>query len=177
MRRVFGVLLALAALCGCNKWVLSRPAGSAVPTEIAPAAARVDSVAPVAVSTAPPEDSSPPPPPEDSSPPPPVPARLGVLVPLSGRYASYGRAYLDGAQHAADEWNARGTRHVDVVAADAKTEPLAALAATRRLVDDEHVDAILGSVLTLPTVVAAMEANCHGVPLVSNVATEDDLAT
>jgi branched-chain amino acid transport system substrate-binding protein len=103
-------------------------------------------------------------------------ARLGLLAPLTGRYAAYGKAYLDGARAAASEWNARAKRRVEIVPADCSSEPLPALQATRKLVEGAGVVALVGSVLNAPTLVAAMEANCRGVPLVSNVATEDGIA-
>jgi branched-chain amino acid transport system substrate-binding protein len=102
--------------------------------------------------------------------------RLGLLAPLTGRYASYGKAYLEGARAAVAEYNAGSTRRVEIVPADCTSEPLPALLATRKLVETIGVTALLGSVLNAPTLVAAMEANCQGVPLVSNVATEDGLA-
>ena len=102
--------------------------------------------------------------------------RLGLLAPLSGRYASYGKAYLDGARAAAAEHNARRGRRVEIVPADCSSDPLPALQATRKLVESADVVALLGSVLNAPTLVAAMEANCQGVPLLSNVATEDGIA-
>ncbi|MFQ5600166.1 MAG: ABC transporter substrate-binding protein [Candidatus Krumholzibacteriia bacterium] len=104
-----------------------------------------------------------------------VHARVGVLAPFSGRYAAYGKAYLDGARLAVDSFNDLGPVQVEVVPADTRGQPLSALAAVRRLAGAEDVVAILGGVLNLPTLVAAVEANCRGVPLLSNVATEDGI--
>ncbi len=164
------VVVPLACLA-CTKLTLSRPkvADPAPPAVASAPGAGANPIAPASVVVTGVEDAAP------AAPPP--PARFGVLVPLSGRYAPYGKAYLDGAHVAADEFNARGPRRVELVAADAKSEPLATLAATRRLVDQENVVALLGSVLTVPTTIAALEANCRGVPLVSNVATEDELGS
>jgi branched-chain amino acid transport system substrate-binding protein len=118
------------------------------------------------------EDTAPPPPPP---PPPLVVPRVGILVPLSGRYASYGQAYLHGATLATEEFEARGPRRVEIVPADCKEEPLATLAATRRLIGTERLVAIVGSLMRVPTLVAALESNCNGVSLCSNLAAEDGL--
>jgi branched-chain amino acid transport system substrate-binding protein len=168
----FSTCLVVVPLVGlaCTKLTLSRPpvAEPAPPAVASASTAHVDSTRAAKTAAAR----------EDAAPPVPLPpARFGVLVPLSGRYALYGKAYLDGAHVAADEFNARGTRRVELVAADIKSEPLGTLAATRRLVDQENVVALLGSILTVPTTIAALEANCRGVPLVSNVATEDELGS
>lgn len=94
--------------------------------------------------------------------------RLGVLAPYSGRYASYGKAYLDGVRLAHEVYAA----DVELVTADTRGDPLGGLEAARRLIDSD-VLAILGGVLNLPTLLASVEANCRAVPVVSNVATEE----
>lgn len=174
MRFALWLVVVSLAASGCTKVTLQHPPAPRAPESVAAAVSKPTIVthpaAPaIPAAPVPVEDASP------AVPPPPPASRLGVLVPLSGRYAPYGKAYLEGARAAADEFNAKGPRRVDLVPADAKSEPLAVVSTTRRLVRDEKVVAILGSVLAVPTVVAAMEANCHGVPLLSNVATEDEL--
>jgi len=174
MRFALWLVAVSLAVSGCTKVILQQPPAPArSPESVAlPAlqpAAKAAVVPPSA--SVPVEDASP------VVPPPPPASRVGVLVPLSGRYAPYGKAYLEGARAATDEFNAKGPHHVDLVPADAKSEPLLVVATTRRLVSDDKVVAILGSVLAVPTVIAAMEANCHGVSLLSNVATEDELAS
>jgi len=113
---------------------------------------------------------------EDAAPTPPVPVRLGVLVPLRGRWAPYGKAYLDGAQLAVEAANRRSRRAVEIVPADSQGEAAITVAVTRRLILTEGMVAILGSVQSVPTLVAALEANCSGMPLVSNVVSEDGIA-
>ena len=98
--------------------------------------------------------------------------RLGVLAPFSGRYGNYGRAYLDGAQLAIDAFAHAERVYAEALPGDTKGAPTAALAALRRLAHEEGAVCIVGGMLNLPTWVAAVEANCAQVPLVSNVATE-----
>lgn len=174
MRCALWLVVVSMGAAGCTKVTLREPpAATSSPAKVAASAPVVPPAAPggPASNPVPVEDASP------AVPPLPPASRVGVLVPLSGRYAPYGKAYLEGARAATDEFNAKGRRHVDLVPADAKSEPLAVVGTTRRLVSQDKVIAILGSVLAVPTVVAAMEANCHGVPLLSNVATEDELGS
>jgi branched-chain amino acid transport system substrate-binding protein len=167
--------------CGCTSVTMKRSPGAVAPAKTAATAgagasasatAKAAAPAPAAPAISAPAvaDSAL----EDTAPAPAL--RLGLLAPLTGRYASYGKAYLDGARAAAGEHNARRTSRVEIIAADCSADPLPALQATRKLVEGAGVVALLGSVLNAPTLVAAMEANCQGVPLVSNVATEDGIA-
>ncbi|UCE03432.1 MAG: ABC transporter substrate-binding protein [Candidatus Latescibacterota bacterium] len=99
-------------------------------------------------------------------------ARVGVIAPFSGRYASYGRAYLDGVNLAVEAFNAAGPARVEVVPADTKGTPIGALGAVRRLAESEEVACLLGGILNTSTWVAAVETQWHALPLVSNVASE-----
>jgi branched-chain amino acid transport system substrate-binding protein len=121
-----------------------------------------------------------PPPPPSAPAATPAPAKrvqkIGVLAPFSGRYAAHGRSYLDGVQFALAAFNAAGALQAEAVPLDTKADGLEALQATRRLSQEEGVVCILGDLLNTPTWVAAVEANCEQVPLVSNVASEDGIA-
>ena len=98
---------------------------------------------------------------------------LGVLAPFSGPYAAYGKSYLDGAQLALQAARLQGI--VRLVPADSEGDAIVALYAVRRLIEEENVVGILGGILSLPTLVAGVEANAHGVPMLSNVASEDGI--
>ena len=98
---------------------------------------------------------------------------IGVLAPFSGPYAAYGKSYLDGAQLALDAATLQGI--VRLVPADSEGDAIAGLYAVRRLIQEENVAAILGGILSLPTLVAGVEANAHGVSMLSNVASEEGI--
>jgi len=169
MRLPFLTVLAAVALGSagsCQKLELRRPAFPPPPAPVAedPAPPRPPPAGEAVRAAMPPRAAA-------------APARLGLLAPLSGRYAAYGKAYLDGAQLAVDAFNDRGPMRVELAPADSKGEPISALAATRRLVDSVAVVAILGGVLNLPTLVAGVEANCSRVPMLSNVATEEGIGS
>lgn len=166
------LLLAVASACVPVTRRVRTPEAAAVAVSPPTGIAVRDSVAVPARVVARPEDTAPTPPP-----PPPVAAvpRIGVIAPLSGRYAAYGQAYLHGATLAIEMSEQRGMQRVELEPADCKDEPMSAVTAMRRLVGTENLVAILGSLLRVPTLVAALEANCNGVSLLSNVASEDGL--
>lgn len=100
-------------------------------------------------------------------------ARIGVLAPFSGPYARFGRNYLDGAQIALE---ATAQTSVELVPADEKGTPVAAIQAVRRLDTEEHVSCMIGGFVPASTWVAAVEANGRGLPFLCNVLQEADLA-
>lgn len=161
-RHALGLLALVTGLgAGCQAPVQRRP-----PRE---PAAMPDSLPPSVAAPAPP------PPPAQQPPTLPVgptPVRVGLLAPFSGRYAAYGQAYLAGAQAAL-----KGMQPalVQLVFADSKGEAIGSLEAVRRLIEEEQVVCIMGDLLNLTTLLAAVEANARGVPLLSNVASEDDI--
>jgi len=172
MRHRLGIACILVGiLCACvpvtRRTRTQAPEIAAVAVRPSPAIARDSAVTKPTVAVPPVEDTAPPPPS--------VHPRIGILAPLSGRYAAYGQAYLHGATLAVESFEQRGPLRVELVPADCKDEPMAAIAATRRLVGTENLVAILGSLLRVPTLVAALEANCNGVSLLSNLASEDGL--
>ncbi len=90
------------------------------------------------------------------------PGAVGVLLPLTGRYASVGAQVRDALE---EGWRAGGGP-VQLVMADTEGSPAGAAAALRRLVEVDHVGAVLGPLLT-PEMGPTIEvAEALGVPLV-----------
>jgi len=100
---------------------------------------------------------------------------VGVLAPLTGRFAVYGEAFVDGARLALSHFNADRLTHFEMIAADTGGEPVQAALGARRLVMREGAGVLLGGVLSNPTVAAAVEANARGVPLLSPAATAENI--
>ncbi|WP_027285561.1 ABC transporter substrate-binding protein [Rubritepida flocculans] len=82
--------------------------------------------------------------------------RVGAVLPLSGAQAPLGDEALRGLEMAVEERNAAGGRPVRLLRADA-TEPGAALAEARRLIQQERCTVLFGSV-SAPVGLAAMQA-------------------
>lgn len=92
---------------------------------------------------------------------------IGVLLPYTGEYSQFGRNFEEGVRLALDEFNASAEEPVRSVLGDSKGDPIAALTAVRKLIVDKGVVAVVGSVFTIPSIVAATECNAWKVPMVS----------
>jgi len=99
------------------------------------------------------------------------PLRVGVLVPLTGRYTVLGNAFYDGVRLAAAEANREGWRQYALDVRDTEGDPVTAALAVRRFMAEERPVALVGALLSAPTVAASLTAESFGVPLVSPTAT------
>lgn len=100
---------------------------------------------------------------------------VGVLAPLTGRFSVYGEAFLDGARLALAHFNSEHLSRFEMVVGDTRGEPVAAALAARGLIMEQGVSALMGSVLTNPTIAAAVEANARQVPILSPSATAENI--
>ena len=105
---------------------------------------------------------------------------LGLLLPLSGPYRSYGRDLLDGARLANLELGEpfallaedTGFDYGDLlpIAESPGNELLRTVQAARRLIEEAEVTALIGPVFSSATVVAAVAAEAAGVPMIAPLA-------
>jgi branched-chain amino acid transport system substrate-binding protein len=102
--------------------------------------------------------------------------KIGILCPLNGRFSPVGEAFLKGASLAVKEALKRGSVAVELIVGDTRSNPLTARAAAERLMQEEQVIALVGAVLSSPTVAAAQVAEYNGTVLVSPVATEEGIS-
>jgi branched-chain amino acid transport system substrate-binding protein len=113
--------------------------------------------------------------------PPPGPAtrvsadRVGLVFPQTGSLALYGRLFEQGAKAALEEYNAKASRQVAIVAADSRGGAVDAVKAVRKLVAEDGVLALVGDVFTLPAIASAIESNAWRSPIISPVVSTDDL--
>ena len=82
--------------------------------------------------------------------------KVGLIVPLSGRYGEYGTAVKEGVSLAFTEYNKTTTNKVKLLTEDTKGDIIDAIKATIRLSDTSQVIGIIGEVLSGPTSAAAM---------------------
>ncbi len=101
--------------------------------------------------------------------------KIGILCPLSGRFAPVGEAFLDGASVAVRESVKRSSLAVELVVADSRGDPLTARRAAERLISEEGVVAVVGAILSSPTIAAAQVADRRETVLLSPVATEEGI--
>ncbi len=103
---------------------------------------------------------------------------VGVASTLSGPFGSYGQAGLDGIQLAVKKLNASGGvlgKKVNIVTADDQPDPATGATVTRKLLLDDHVDALFGSVSS--AVAAAQETLSvqYKVPIFLHIANDASL--
>jgi len=100
--------------------------------------------------------------------------RVGAVFPLSGPAALLGDEAARGLEMAVEAQNAAGTRPIRLIRADA-TEPAGALAEARRLIRQERVTLLFGSVLAQMGLAALQTAEALDVPFVELTAAADSL--
>ena len=99
---------------------------------------------------------------------------VGVVCPLTGRYAVLGNAFYDGALLALSHVNG-DTGSFVLKVEDSKGDPVASAQAARRLCDEEGSMAIIGALMSATTVSVAVVTEGYGVPLISPTATNDHI--
>ncbi len=101
---------------------------------------------------------------------------IGLICPLSGRFAPLGREFLRGAAVAIREAREYGSTGVELVVGDSRSAALDARESALLLIERERVDAIVGGVLSSTTIAAAQAAECAGTVLYSPVASQEGIA-
>jgi branched-chain amino acid transport system substrate-binding protein len=99
--------------------------------------------------------------------------QVGLLCPLSGRYAEFGNAFHESARLALQAANLELAREFTLVVEDTAGDPVSGALAARRLCVDRGTIAMFGELLSDPTTAAAVVAEQYGTPLVSPTATND----
>ena len=92
--------------------------------------------------------------------------RLGLVAPMSGPNARYGSYSLRGAQLAVEEINNAGGvggRKIAITSGDSQGTPVEGVSATRRLIDLDKVDFIIGDVSSSVTLAMQPVAEDAGV--------------
>ncbi len=98
------------------------------------------------------------------------PDKIGVLCPLTGRFAVYGNAFFDAALLAVDSVNNETGRSFELKVEDTANDPVSAALAARKLCVQEGSIALLGALRSSPTSCAAIISDQYGIPLISPTA-------
>jgi branched-chain amino acid transport system substrate-binding protein len=101
---------------------------------------------------------------------------IGLICPLTGRFAPLGKEFLRGATVAIREAREYGVTGIELVVGDTRSNALDARSSTLVLIEDESVDAVVGGVLSSTTIAAAQVAQHAGKVLYSPVASEEGIA-
>lgn len=92
---------------------------------------------------------------------------IGVILPLSGKYAGFGEEALKGALLAAGVFNKGIDIPIEIVVKDSKDDPDAAAKAVKELAEDESVIAIVGPLLSVTAFEAAKKAQGLKMPIIT----------
>ncbi len=97
-------------------------------------------------------------------------AMVGVMLPLSGPFAKYGKAILDGAMLAA-EMLKREKFHFNMLVYDTRADHITAAREAQALAEEE-VDLIIGPLLSSIAATAAAVLSAHHIPLLVPAASQ-----
>ncbi len=104
-----------------------------------------------------------------------APPVLGLLAPLSGRYAGYGTAMQEAAHLALNDAEPSSARPWRLEVLDTGGDPVLAAKAARALCAEPGIAVLVGALRTGTTVAAALVADRAGVPLVSPTASNEQI--
>ncbi len=104
-------------------------------------------------------------------------ARIGVVVPLSGRYERYGKTFVNGLRIALEEHNREFAPTISFVLYDSEGDPLVGARKARWLLKDHGVSLLIGELFTANTAPLAAATQVVGAVLLSPSATNERLAT
>lgn len=102
--------------------------------------------------------------------------RIGILCPLTGENASLGQAMYDGALLALEEHNRIHGTDLRLVSMDTRGDGVRAVQASKQLIENDGVLAIVGALLSTTTIPVATLCAERGVPLVSPTATQETIS-
>jgi branched-chain amino acid transport system substrate-binding protein len=101
--------------------------------------------------------------------------QVGVICPLTGRFAVLGNAFYDAALLALEVTNSEQGTTFELKVEDSEGDPVAGALAARRLCREEGSIALLGALMSDPTTAVAIVADHWQVPLVSPTATNESI--
>jgi branched-chain amino acid transport system substrate-binding protein len=105
--------------------------------------------------------------------------KVGVVMPLTGSLAAFGKTSEEGLELAAQDINDRGGvkslggAHIELVVRDSTSEPAGAAEATTRLIDDVHPIAVIGAYASALSLTASTACERRGVPFLTISFTDD----
>ncbi|MFN2460184.1 MAG: ABC transporter substrate-binding protein [Candidatus Velthaea sp.] len=104
------------------------------------------------------------------------PFKIGLLIPTSGNFAAPGRYMKDGLElYLSEHGSTLGGRKVVLAEGDTQGNPAAGLTQVRRLVEEEHVDVIVGPLSNAVDLAIVPYLTAHKMPAVYPVLSPDEL--
>jgi ABC-type branched-subunit amino acid transport system substrate-binding protein len=103
--------------------------------------------------------------------------KIGVVLPLSGRYGRYGKTFVNGLRIALEEHNREFAPSLSLVLYDSEGDPLVGARKARWLLKDHGVSLLIGDLFTANTAPLAAATQVVGAVLLSPSASNERLAT
>jgi carbonic anhydrase/acetyltransferase-like protein (isoleucine patch superfamily)/ABC-type branched-subunit amino acid transport system substrate-binding protein len=103
--------------------------------------------------------------------------KIGVVVPLSGRYERYGKTFVNGLRVALEEHNRDFAPSLSLVLYDSEGDPFITARKARWLLMDHGVSLLIGELFTANTAPLASATQVVGAVLLSPSASNERLAT
>ncbi len=106
----------------------------------------------------------------------PTEIKLGGVGPVTGEAATFGDSTKKGLSLAVDEWNAKGGvlgKQIKLVFADDKGDPAEGATVYTKLIQQDKVTAIVGTVMSKVTLAGAPIAQAAKVPMISPTSTNE----
>jgi branched-chain amino acid transport system substrate-binding protein len=104
--------------------------------------------------------------------------KVGIYGSMTGTTATFGKSTLNGAQLAFDELNAAGGiggKKIEYVSEDDQSKAEEAATAVQKLINQDHVIALIGEVASSRSLAAAPIAQSNGVPMISPSSTNPEV--
>jgi ABC-type branched-subunit amino acid transport system substrate-binding protein len=102
--------------------------------------------------------------------------RIGVVVPLTGRYERFGRTFVNGFRLALEEHNREWAPTIHMILHDSEGDPLVGARKSRWLLKDHGVSVLVGEIFSANTAPLAAATQVLGAVLISPSATNERLA-
>jgi len=103
-------------------------------------------------------------------------ARIGVVIPLTGRYDRYGKTFAQGLRLAIEEHNRTWAPTLALTLYDSEGDPLVGARKARWLLRDHGVSVLIGELFSANTAPLAAASQVVGAVLISPSATNERLA-
>jgi ABC-type branched-subunit amino acid transport system substrate-binding protein len=102
--------------------------------------------------------------------------RIGVVIPLTGRFDRYGKTFAQGLRVAVDEHNRDWAPTLSLILYDSEGDPLVGARKSRWLLRDHGVSVLIGELFSANTAPLAAASQVVGAVLISPSATNERLA-
>ncbi len=106
--------------------------------------------------------------------------RIGAFMSLTGDTADFGISATNGIQLAVEQSNATGGvrgKRIELIVQDTRSDAFETATVVHRLVEQSHVHALLGEIISSRTLVAANVAQAAHVPMLTPSATSPEVTT